>query len=294
MVQNTGKLQWHPAFDAALHIELEEDLNILDIKNEYTLSKKPMQLDILIVKKEGSRKVKKTFGHIFRQHNIIEYKSPEDYLSINDFYKVYGYTCFYQSDTEKVCEIHPAELTITFVSYYYPRKMIEHLRKERKLEVRRYAQGIYHLEGDQIPIQVVVTKELSEQDYYWLQNLRTDLEGREEINELVRRYEERKSSRYYQAVMDLIVRANKEKMEEERYMCEALHELFAEDVEKAAEKAAEEAVEKVREELKKEARKEADRLNTLNKILAEQNRTEDIIKAATEPEYQKKLMEELL
>lgn len=94
--------------------------------------------------------------------------------------------------------------------------------------------------------------------------------------------------------MDLIVRANKEKMEEERYMCEALHELFAEDVEKAAEKAAEEAVEKVREELKKEARKEADRLNILNKLLAEQNRTEDIIKAATEPEYQKKLMEELL
>lgn len=124
-------------------------------------------------------------------------------------------------------------------------------------------------------MQVVVTKELSEQDYYWLQNLRTDLEGREEINELVRRYEERKSSHYYQAVMDLIVRANKEKMEEERYMCEALHELFAEDVEKAAEEAAQ-------------------RINTLNKILAEQNRTADIIKAATEPEYQKKLMEELL
>lgn len=111
------------------------------------------------------------------------------------------------------------------------------------------------------------------------ENLRTDLEGSEEINELVRRYEERKSSHYYQAVMDLIVRANKEKMEEERYMCEAFHELFAEDVEKAAEKAAEEA---------------AQRINALNKILAEQNRTADIIKAATEPEYQKKLMEELL
>ena len=109
------------------------------------------------------------------------------------------------------------------------------------------------------------------------ENLRTDLEGSEEINELVRRYEERKSSHYYQAVMDLIVRANKEKIEEERYMCEALHELFAEDVEKEAEKAAEEA---------------AQRINTLNKILVEQNRTADIIKAATEPEYQKKLMEE--
>ena len=83
--------------------------------------------------------------------------------------------------------------------------------------------------------------------------------------------------------MDLIVRANKEKMEEERYMCEALHELFAEDVEKAAEEAAEKAAEKA-----------AQRINALNKILAEQNRTADIIKAATEPEYQKKLMEELL
>ncbi len=63
-------------------------------------------------------------------------------------------------------------------------------------------------------ILVVVTKELSEQDYYWLQNLRTDLEGREEINELVRRYEEEKSSHYYQAVMDRSFIANKEKMEE--------------------------------------------------------------------------------
>ncbi len=29
---------------------------------------------------------------IFRTYNIIEYKSPDDYLSINDFCKVYGYT----------------------------------------------------------------------------------------------------------------------------------------------------------------------------------------------------------
>lgn len=87
--------------------------------------------------------------------------------------------------------------------------------------------------------------------------------------------------------MDLIVHANKEKMEEERYMCEALHELIAEDVEKEVRKVVGEAAEKAAEEA-------AQRINALNKILAEQNRTADIIKAATEPEYQKKLMEELL
>ena len=47
----------------------------------------------------------------FREHNIIEYKSPDDYLGINDFYKAYGYVCFYQSDTEEEGQINPEELT---------------------------------------------------------------------------------------------------------------------------------------------------------------------------------------
>ena len=39
-------------------------------------------------------------------------------------------------------------------------------------------------------------------------------------------------------------------------------------------------------------KKGEDRINQLTIILAMQNRTEDIIKAANNPEYQKKLMEE--
>ena len=47
--------------------------------------------------------------------SIIEYKSPDDYLTINDFYKVYGYCCFYQSDTEHVCEIKNGRIN----DYFY-------------------------------------------------------------------------------------------------------------------------------------------------------------------------------
>lgn len=233
MQMNDGRLQWHPAFSAALHIELEDDMDALDIRNEYMLSKKPMQVDVLIIKKKPHKKIKKKIGHIFRRHNIIEYKSPEDYLSINDFYKVYGYACFYQADTKNVCEISPEELTITYVCYRYPRKMIQHLRNVRGLSVRQYAPGIYYLEGDSVPIQIIVTKQLSPKEYYWLQNLRTDLKPGGEIRELIKRYEPQKSSHYHQAVMDLIVRANRKQMEEERNMCEALRELFAEELKKA-------------------------------------------------------------
>ena len=93
------KIQWHPAFDAALQIELGEEAKYLTFEPEHLLSKKPMQIDVL-VKNEKKVKIRKNIGRIFRQHNIIEYKSPEDHLNIDDFYKVYGYTLQeYRPDT---------------------------------------------------------------------------------------------------------------------------------------------------------------------------------------------------
>ncbi len=38
-----GKLQWHPAFVAALHIEFENELDVLEIKSEHLLGKKPLR-----------------------------------------------------------------------------------------------------------------------------------------------------------------------------------------------------------------------------------------------------------
>lgn len=82
-------LQWHPAFFAGLQIELEEDADCLEFIQEYSLGTKPMEIDVLI-KKEEKRVLKKSIGKIFRKHNIIEYKSPMDYLSVDDYYKAYG------------------------------------------------------------------------------------------------------------------------------------------------------------------------------------------------------------
>ena len=90
MNTNDEKIQWHPAFDAALQIEFGEEAEYLEFDSEHLLSKKPMQIDVLI-KNEKHVKIQKNIGRIFRQYNIIEYKSPEDNLDIDDFYKVYAY-----------------------------------------------------------------------------------------------------------------------------------------------------------------------------------------------------------
>lgn len=130
MNTNDEKIQWHPAFDAALQIEFGEEAEYLEFDSEHLLSKKPMQINVLI-KNEKHVKIQKNIGRIFRQYNIIEYKSPEDNLDIDDFYKVYAYACIYKADTEKIDLIPAAELTITFVCYHYPRAMLDKLQRDR-------------------------------------------------------------------------------------------------------------------------------------------------------------------
>ena len=91
-------IQWHPAFYAGIQIEFSQEKEKLEFENEHQLGTKPKQIDVLIIKKESEDVIQKNIGRIFRKHNIIEYKSPDDYLSIDDFYQVYGYACFYKEE----------------------------------------------------------------------------------------------------------------------------------------------------------------------------------------------------
>ena len=92
-------LQWHPAFFAGIQIELFQEADFLIFENEHSLGTKPKQIDVLIIKKYDNVPIRKNIGRIFRKYNIIEYKSPTDYLSVDDFYLVYAYACLYKSDT---------------------------------------------------------------------------------------------------------------------------------------------------------------------------------------------------
>ena len=227
------KLQWHPAFGTALRITLQDEMRYLEMHEEHLLSKKPLQMDVLIIKKLQDVKIKKTIGRIFRKHNIIEYKSPDDSLSVNDFYKVYGYACIYQSNTDRIKEIDPEDLTLTFVCSHYPREFLKHLERVRGMCTEYQGGGIYYLKGDPIPMQLLITPRMSDKENYWIQSMRTDLRAGEEIQKLMREYEKHRKSKDYTAVMNLITRANWEQMEVEKMMCDALNELFAEELKEA-------------------------------------------------------------
>lgn len=84
-----AKLQWHPAFGAALRITLQDELQYLEMQEEYLLSKKPLQMDILIIKKRKDVPIRKMIGRIFRKHNITE-SAPTFENCARDLYRISG------------------------------------------------------------------------------------------------------------------------------------------------------------------------------------------------------------
>ncbi|MFR8347671.1 MAG: hypothetical protein ACLVAS_13755, partial [Mediterraneibacter gnavus] len=95
----------------------------------------------------------------------------------------------------------------------------------------------------------------------------------------------------------LIVRANKQKFEEVKGMCDALRELMKDEIEAEAKKLAEERINaevnrQVQERTKQSVEATEKRINTLNLALSKADRIADIIKAAEDHDYQQKLFEE--
>ena len=63
-------------------------------------------------------------------------------MSIDSFYKVLGYACFYKSDVQFVNTIKADEITISYISKHYPRKLIQHLKTVRQYCVLEVEKGI--------------------------------------------------------------------------------------------------------------------------------------------------------
>lgn len=259
---NDQTLQWHPIFGTAIQLNTVREAETIILKSELELNKMPMRIDLVLIKKD-KKPLKKNIGRILRGHNIFEYKSPGDTLNIDDFYKTYAYACFYKSNTERVDEISAEDITISFVCSRYPREMSKKLKKERNITAGQVSPGIYYLEGDPIPIQLILIPELPYKENLWLSSLRTDLVPGEHLDMLMEDYQNHKDSKDYQAMMDVIVRANHNTFEEVKDMCEALHELFAEDVQKEVAKVTEQVTNQVTEQVTKQVTQDVTRHNIL-------------------------------
>lgn len=232
------KVQWHPAFYGAMHLELKENKEALEFTEELILNTLPLRVDMLVVKKKVPCEIQNEIGRIFQKHNLLEYKSPEDALNYDVFLKGIAYAYLYKAKEEHVDEVKLEDMTLTFIREGKPIKLLEKLRKEKFLIEEKWA-GIYYIikEGS-IKIQIVVTKELSRENHIWLNSLSTGM-NEHNIKELVyttkalRRLDEKVQADSLWEVVATVNREMVERVREDEKMCKALAEIMKPEIDEA-------------------------------------------------------------
>lgn len=210
------KVQWHPGFTAAMGLELAENQDDLIFQKEYNLNTKPLEIDLLVIRKNADTRIENEIGNIFRGHNIMEYKSPDDHLNIDTFYKAEAYAGLYKSYGQKVDEIKAEDITVSLVRDSKPLGLLWYLKEHGCLITNQY-RGIYYIEGKVLfPTQIVVTRELNESGHIWLRVLseKISIQEMENLVEKVRGLEGKFSRELADSVLEVSIQANEQRIEE--------------------------------------------------------------------------------
>ena len=282
------KIQWHPAFGAALEMEFAKDKDRLSFEREHNLNRKLLLIDCLIIKKEKNAVIKNEIGKFFKQHNIIEYKSEKDALSIDVVSKVQGYAHLYKAYGESVNEIKFDDISATLIRESKPDALFKYLA-ENGYEVSNPYNGIYYIEnGLKIPTQIVVGRELKHENHIWL-NLMSDRVTKQEMARAIEYSRNTKSQNernLIDAILNVSVEANREVVEElkkgDESMCQALMEILKPEIDAAIDA----AVLQERNEAKKKIKETTEHaIRTAVKSLRRFNASDADIKKALIEDY---------
>ena len=270
------KIQWHAAFVSAMDLELAQNRPDLEYHKEYNLNTKPLEVDLLVIKKDAGIEITNEIGKLFRGHNIVEYKSPDDHLNIDSFYKAGAYASLYKSYGKTVDERRAGDITVTLVRERKPSGLFTYF-KEHGITYTNPYKGIYQVTNTVLfPTQIIVTKELNPKEHVWLKALSGQMEKQQmrELLEKIEKLDLKIDRELADSVLQVSIGANKQVVEELRgdeNMCQALLEIM------------EPEINKIKAEVTREVTKEG--INNTILALRECGQTEDVIKQIISKAY---------
>ena len=275
--------QWHPAFCSALRLELSENKDDLVYHPEYGINTKPIQIDLLVITKTSSVVIHNEIGSIFKGHNIIEYKSPDDELNIDTFFKVIAYASLYKSHGQFVDHIKADDVTISFIRESKPVRLFKQLSDDG-MDIEIFSNGIYYIHTNfYFDIQIIVAKELSEDQHIWLSSLTYDIsksKAEKLLNTAADLYR-KDDKEFAESVLQVAMSKNKEIFDivkEESKMCEALRELMKPEIDAEVTKRLDaEVTKRLDAEVAKRVDAEVEAI--INKITAEKDEEIKTLKA---------------
>lgn len=227
-------IQWHPAFCSAMELELRENKKDLIYEREHNLSRMPLKIDFLVIKKKPDVIIKNEIGDFFLGNNILEYKSPGDEVNAGTFYKALSYACLYRAEKDGASEDMDADVTVSIVREQKPVKLLRQLGE--RYAVTEKAGGIYRISGALFPMQVLVTKELDREEHVWVTSLTRNL-SRKRARKLLGSctgLSDDEDRRNADSVVNVASEANielfRKMIQEGDQMCEELKELLAPEI----------------------------------------------------------------
>ena len=234
---DSSKIQWHPGFCSAVRLELRENREDLSYIDEYNLSRKPLQIDLLVMKMRKGAVIRNEIGRIFRGHNIMEYKSPEDKLNVDTYFKVLAYACLYKAGGGHVNEIKMDDISISLVRARKPIGLLKQL-KEKQVAVDQVANGIYYIRDAWFAVQLIITSELDEKEHLWLRSLTEHLtaEGARQLMGGINRLERTDELSFADSVFTVALAANEgifQDVKEGGKMNEAFRRLMEPEIKEA-------------------------------------------------------------
>ena len=222
------RVNWHEAASCAFQIELKDYSEFLEYITEYMLGKNSYRIDLLIIKKLTDKMISKNIGRIFRAFNLLEIKGIGSSVSIDSYYKTIGYAglliakmCKARHDSHRK-QYSSLDVSLTLLSCHYPRKLIKHLRVERKLTIEKVCPGVYYINKETFNIQIIVTRELLPEDNLYLSCLTDKLQDTALANRLADDYKSHQEQDIYIKYMNQITNANKKKKGESAMVCEGI------------------------------------------------------------------------
>ena len=251
MAEEVTSIKWHPGFCSAMELEFSRYKDLLDFNREFPLSKEPLRVDLLMIKKIKDIILDIDIGRLFKTYNIIEYKSPKDGLTIDDYIKTVGYAYLYKGLGAMVDAVPLSELTATIVRDIEPTELFKKIESEGGSIEEKYP-GVFYITGVVgIPTQFILTSSLS-QDFHTCLRVLSNKASEDDIKrfiEMTSEFKEPIDKENADAVMHVSINANREvynKIREENpFMCQALRELMKDEIQEeikaAEEKAAQEA-----------------------------------------------------
>lgn len=214
MNNDEEKIDWHPGFVNAIKLEFFENEKDLVYESEKLLNQQPLRIDLLVVKKNATVRIKNEIGENFLGHNIIEFKSEDDELNIDTLYKVLAYACLYKSYSASVDEIKANDITTTLLRKRKPLKLFSYF-KDNKIEVTEIHKGIYQVDFFDFPVQIVVTKELEEENHIWVSSIARDL-SENQLRAVILKAKDLQSKaekQYVSSILSVVSRLNVENIE---------------------------------------------------------------------------------